>query len=348
MSPYRVGTASVERPAVKQVQLLSPISRCLWVLAAIWIAFPLSARSTPASPPVIVLVVGAPGEPGFATNFLQQVHQWTQAAQSSGTRVVTFGTDPEESPDDRSRLEAFLAAEPRTGDAPLWLVLIGHGTFDGKEARFNLRGPDVSATELAAWLVPFQRPLVLINTTSASAPFLQKLSGSNRIVITATRSGHEQNVTRFGGALAASLQDPAADLDADEQVSLFEAFLSASQRVAESYQEEGRLLTEHALLDDNGDGLGTPPDWFRGLRPVRQPKDGKSLDGTRAHQLHLIPSAAEQQLSLEARARRDELERRIVTLREQKANRAEDAYYAQLEKLLLELARIYRDAGTVD
>lgn len=321
--------------------------RWLWLWAAVGIAFPLSARPTPADAPVLILVIGAPGEPGYATNFLHQAREWTEAAQPSGTRVITFGIDPEESPDDRSRLESFLSKESRTGHAPLWLILIGHGTFDGKEARFNLRGPDVSATELAAWLAPFQRPLVLINTSSASAPFLQKLSGPNRIVITATRSGHEQNVTRFGGALAASLQNLEADLDADEQVSLLEAFLGAAQRVAESYQQEGRLLTEHPLLDDNGDGLGTPPDWFRGLRPVRQPKDGKSIDGTRAHQLHLIPSAVEQQLSPEVRVRRDELERRLVTLREQKSNLAEDAYDAQLEELLLELARIYRDAETV-
>ena len=154
----------------------------------------------------------------------------------------------------------------------MWLVLIGHGTFDGKEARFNLRGPDVSADELALWLKPFRRPLAVIDTASCSAPFLNLLSATNRVIITATRSGNEQNFTRFGQYLAQALTDPEANLDKDGQVSLLEAFLTASHQAAEFYKLQGRLVTEHALLDDNGDGLGTPADWFRGLRAIKRPK----------------------------------------------------------------------------
>ena len=128
------------------------------------------------------------------------------------------------------------------------------------------------------------------------------------MIISATRSGNEQNFTRFGQHFAEAIADPQGDLDQDGQTSLLEAFLSASARVAEFYKTEGRLATEHALIDDNGDGLGTPADWFRGTRATKQPKDGRSLDGLRAHQFHLVRSAEEQRLSAEARARRDELE----------------------------------------
>ena len=172
-------------------------------------------------------------------------------------------------------------------------MLIGHGTFDGREAKFNLRGPDMTDLELSEWLAPYKRPVVVINCASASGPFINRLSGSNRVVITATKSGYETNFARFGQYLAEAIADPHADLDKDGQVSLLEAFLTASSRVDEYYRTHSQLATEHALLDDNGDRLGTPPNWFRGVRATQRAKDGAALDGIRAHQLHLIPSDRE-------------------------------------------------------
>jgi len=234
-----------------------------------------------------------------------------------------------------------LEAETKTGADELWIVLVGHGTFNGKEAKFNLRGLDLAATDLAEWLKPFQRPLAIIDTASASAPFLSKLAGKGRVVVSSTRSGNEQNYARFGKFFAEAIGDPKSDLDKDGQISLLEAFLSGSQRTAEFYKTEGRLATEHALMDDNGDGLGTPADWFHGVRATKQAKDGATLDGTRAHQFHLVRSTAEQQLPSAARARRDALELQIAKLREGKAKMAAAKYFAELEKLLLELAAVY-------
>jgi hypothetical protein len=168
-----------------------------------------------------------------------------------------------------------------------------------------------------------------------------KLAAPNRVVISSTRSGNEQNYARFGRFFAEAIADPKSDLDKDGQVSLLEAFLSGSQRTAEFYKTEGRLATEHALIDDNGDGLGTPAEWFRGVRATKQAKNGTTLDGTRAHQFHLIRSAAELQLSADTRARRDALELKISRLRDAKAKLPAETYYAELEKLLLELAAIY-------
>jgi len=220
-------------------------------------------------------------------------------------------------------------------------VLIGHGSFDGKEARFNLRGPDVSATDLALWLQPFRRPLVVIDTSSSSAPFLNKLSASNRVIITATRSGNEQNLTRFGQYMAEAITDPTSDLDKDGAVSLLEAFLAASRQTAAFYKTEGRLASEHALIDDNGDGLGTPADWFVGLRAVKKPKEAAAIDGLFAQQLHLVRSDSEQSFTAEQMARRDALERAVLLYREKKSQLPEDEYYRELEKLLIEVARFY-------
>jgi len=298
----------------------------------------IEVASAASNSPVLLVVVGAPGEAEYGSNFLRQASQWEAAGRQAGVLVLTLGVDAG-APSDRDRLQRIIESVPSNPHLPFWLVLIGHGTWDGKQARFNLRGPDFTAGELAAWLQPVRRPVVVVNTASASAPFLMALAATNRVVITATRSGDELNYARFGEHLAPALTDPASDLDKDGQTSLLEAFLTASARVAEFYKTEGRLATEHALVDDNGDGLGTPADWFRGVRAVKKPKEGK-LDGLRAHQIHLLPSPGEKALPLDLRARRDALEARVAELREAKASLPEEDYYRQLEAILLELARL--------
>jgi len=312
------------------------------------IAMALSGRASPASSidaMTLIIVVGAPGEPEYGSNFIHQASLWDTASQQAGCAQITIGLDAVGATNDLDRLQLTLATQQKTGTEALWLVLIGHGTFDGNEARFNLRGPDLSATDLALWLQPFQRPSVVINTASASAPFLNRLSATNRVIVTATRSGYEQNYARFGQFLAEAIASPQSDLDQDGQTSLLEAFLAASHRVVEFYQTEGRLATEHALIDDNGDGLGTPADWFRGIRAIKKAADGASLDGVRAHQFHLVRSAEEQRLPPAIRAQRDELELSIARLRDTKLKIPEDEYYRKLETLLLDLGRLYEQTA---
>jgi hypothetical protein len=183
-----------------------------------------------------------------------------------------------------------------------------------------------------------------LDCTSSSGPFLNDLSGTNRVVVTATRSGFEYNFARLGDHLSAAIADPAADLDKDEQVSLLEAFLRAAAGVKEFYASEARLATEHALLDDNGDKLGTPADWFQGLRATKTAKDGAAPDGTRAGQFVLVRSQREERLPSEIRARRDALERDLAALRLRKGTVSEDEYLASIEPLLIELAKLYESA----
>jgi hypothetical protein len=300
--------------------------------------------------PTVLIVVGAAGLPEYGGRFRDWANRWQAAAKTASAESIAIGLDDDtgRSTTDRDRLRSSFAEQASASKSespsrePLWIVLIGHGTFDGKEAKFNLRGPDVSDRELADWLASIKRPLVVIDCASASGPFLNRLSGPNRVIVTATRSGDEQNFAHFGGYLADSIADDRADLDKDGQVSLLEAFLSASGRTAEWYRSKSRLATEHALIDDNGDHLGTPADWFRGVRAIRRAKDGASADGLRAHQIHLIPNAQERALSPQIRAKRDALEQSIATLRDKKAKLAEGDYYARLESLMVELARLYK------
>ena len=123
--------------------------------------------------------------------------------------------------------------------------------------------------------------------------------------------------------------------------SLLEAFLTASHHTAEFYSGNGRLATEHALLDDNGDALGTRPDWFRGIRPVQRAADDAGLDGYRAHQFHLLHSEIETKMPADLRAERNRLELEVMQLRDAKESHPEEEYFAKLESLLTKIARIY-------
>ncbi|MCA9175144.1 MAG: hypothetical protein KDB14_11730 [Planctomycetales bacterium] len=293
----------------------------------------------------LILVEGAGGAPEFTEQFGQWSERWRQAAESSGVAVISIGgpraAEDKQSPSDRDLLRQAIQRQLVPSERPLWIVLLGHGTDDRRDARFNLAGPDISAKELAGELKDCQRPLAVLCCFSASAPFLNELSGPGRMVVAATRSGAEHNFSRFGGYLAEAIGgDLTADLDKDGQTSLLEAFLLASKQTQDFYADENRLATEHALLDDNGDQRGTPADWFHGIRPVKSPKDG-AMDGLLASRRVFVPGDSERDASPQFLADRDKLEQQISSLRQRKAELPEDDYYQQLEPLMLQLSKLY-------
>lgn len=302
----------------------------------------LQQSQTTLEKPDVLIVVGVAGEPHYESQFKTWSRRWFDAAEQANASVIQIGESEQSEKTDAQQLTDAISRLAKTGNDPVWIVLIGHGSFDSRIAKFNLRGPDISAQELKESLDPIERAVVLFNCSSSSGPFINALSGPNRVIVTATRSGDEMNFARFGDGLSVAVTDPSADLDKDGQISVLEMFLSASNRTQQFYREQSRLATEHALLDDNGDSLGTPADWFRGVRAVRSAKDGATLDGTRAHQIHLLPSEREQKIPLELRVERDEIEREIATLRQEKTELSEDDYYGRLEVLMVKLARIYQ------
>lgn len=302
------------------------------------------AADTPLPKPTMILIVGASGAPQYESMFAEWADRWAAAAAKAGTSLVTIGRDSTEATD-RQRLQSAIEDAAKSPGVELWLVLIGHGTYNRRDAQFNLRGPDVSAKEMAEWLKPVDRPMAIVNSAAASAPFLIALSFPKRVIIAATKSGSEQNFAHFGDFMSQAITDPAADLDKDDQTSLWEAYLKASRRTAEFYSTDGRLQTEHALLDDNGDGQGVRSDQFRGLIAIEQPTDGKSLDGPFAHQWHLVRSAVDAALSPEVLKKRDTLEYSILQLRDKKASLPQDEYLQQLERLLVELAELNESAS---
>lgn len=302
---------------------------------ALALALVLPNTVLPIDGPTVIVVVGAEGTEEYGKQFVEWADRWQAAAKSGNARCFIVGSDQGAETTDKDCLRGLLNRKRVAANGALWLILIGHGTFDGRQAKFNLRGPDVSAAELAEWLEPIERSTAIINCASASAPFINRLSKDRRVVVTATKSGQEQNFARFGDFLSQAITDSKADLDRDGQTSLLEAFLAASRQTEEFYKLEGRLATEHALLDDSGDKRGTRADGYRGVRPLGTP------DGYRAHQWHLVPSPAEQRLTAEQRRRRDELELAVVSLRGRKAELGEDAYFAEFERLMLAMAAVY-------
>ena len=296
--------------------------------------------ATNGSKATVIVLVGAPGEEEFGKTFHEAAAGWEKAARTANANFVQIGGANAMTTNALQNLRTILARESSNTVDELWIALVGHGTHDGRESKFNLNGPDLSANELSNMLASVRRPISVINGTASSAPFIKSLSASNRVVVTATRSGSEENFTRFGKYIAQSIADSEADLDKDGQTSLLEAFLMASRRVSEFYKNEGRLATEHALIDDNADAMGTPADWFRGIRAVKKAANASPLDGMRAHQWHLIRSTQDQKLTPEQRHKRDALELEIGLLRQQKSELDENEYYQKLEALLAKLGEI--------
>lgn len=284
----------------------------------------------------MLVIVSEPGNPAYEVEFQRQAKAWQDLAAKGGFEVNTLGLGEAPAAGDRPVLEETLGRLPKSG-GDLWLVWIGHGSNDGRTANFNLRGPDIDANAVARLLEPFERRLVLLHLFSASGPFLNTLSKENRVIVSATR-GNQKNYSRFGEKLADSLASKDADLDLDGSLSLLEATLHAAGATQAFYEDAQRVVQENAILDDNGDGRGTSFDAFQGLRAT-----GPAADGKVAREIHFLKANADP-LPPEAREKRAELEAAIDALRQRKPELEEDAYYAELEKLLREMAKLYRQS----
>jgi hypothetical protein len=290
----------------------------------------------------LLIVVGLAGDPEHGVTF----HKWgTQLAESS----VRLGVPPErltylvDAPAEGDKLvtgkssreeiaRAFDSIAKQAGaDDIVFVTLIGFGTYQGGDAKFNLPGPDMTPQDFDAQLKKLPtKQIVFVNTSSASGPFVEKLSAPGRTIVTATRNGAETYATVFGGYFIDALTADAADADKNKRITVLEAFNYAKSEVAKAYEREGFLATEHALLDDDGDKEGSQA-------PAAAGKDGKvatlvSLGSTDAADLPSDPKL--RALYLERR----DLERRVETLRLLKDQMEPAKYTSELEKLVTAVA----------
>jgi hypothetical protein len=230
---------------------------------------------------------------------------------------------------------ARFAKRAAPGDEVV-IVLIGHGSGSGEDSKISLPGPDLSARDFARDLAPFtSQQVAFLDLTSASGDMLPVLSAANRVVITATKSSFERNESVFAKYFIAALTGDGADVDKDGRVSLLEAYRYALTETKRYYDDQGRLQTEHAQLDDDGDKKGTAePD-------MRVAGNG---EGSLARRVFLgggayASTAGSNDPKLGALYKeRFAIEGRIDELKKRKASLSADAYDDALENLLVELA----------
>lgn len=301
----------------------------------------------------LLVVVGLAGDPEHGELF----HKWgAELAESAGhlgipqDHVVYLVDQPAEGEarvTGKATLEEINKtfdrfAKQATADDALYVVLIGHGSYDGKAPKFNLPGPDISAADFATQFKRLpMRQIVFVNTASASGPFVNELSGPGRTIIAATRSGAENYATLFGGYFVDALSGEEADADKNRRVTMLEAFQFAKAAVQRAYDKEGLLSTEHAVLDDNGDKVGSPD-------PSTTAADGKVAAlmaiGSAADAMPLPADPKLRALVLEQR----DLQHRVESLRLLKGNMDPAKYQSELEKLVTDLALKTREIRTLE
>ena len=295
-----------------------------------------------------ILISGASGEPALGERYLQEITGMHSILKDtfgfSPDRIVVLFDDPSKSPDivqyqsTRKNLEEVCRSLQRqvSGEDLVFVFIEGHGNYDAKTYKLNLVGRgDPTDAELAAMLYSIPAGnFIVVNVTSCSGGSLFALSRKGSIVVTATKSGMEKNLTHTGRFFIEAFKDNAADMDKNGRVSLMEAFTYARLNVETFYENEGRLPTEHPVLDDNGDAEAhsdPTPENGEGLLARMIYLDAGPAAGAGNN---LTPE--QQKLTLEAQ----DLERQIEALKYAKGEMQEEAYEKKLEELFLKLARI--------
>ena len=301
----------------------------------------------------LLVLVGLAGDPEHGELF----HKWGgELAESAGrlgvpTDHVVYLVDQTQEGDKNVTGKATVEeisktfdrfAKQATPEDTVYVVLIGHGSYDGKTAKFNLPGPDMSAADFNTQFRKLPtKQIVFVDTTSASGPFINDLSAPGRTIITATRNGAENFSTLFGGYFVDALTGDEADADKNRRVSMLEAFQFAKAAVQRAYEKEGLLSTEHALLDDNGDKAGSGD-------PSTNGPDGKAASllaiGSAADAAALPTDPKLRALVLEQR----ELEHRVESLRLLKESMEPAKYQSELEKLVTDLALKTREIRSLE
>ncbi len=232
----------------------------------------------------------------------------------------------------RQHLTAVRRAMTR--DDLLFIVLIGHGTFDGVDAKFNLVGADLESAQWAELLAGLPGRVVVVNTSSASFPFIERLTGDRRVVITATDSVAQRFDTVFPDYFIKAFRSDAADIDKNDRISIWEAFIAATGEVRRHYQRRGQLATERALLDDNGDGVG-------------RDAGGTGDDGSLASHVYLdepLPGAQPtDEVLLKLLQKRAALETDLDELKVRRSFLRASEYQSEFERLMVELARVNKE-----
>jgi hypothetical protein len=295
-----------------------------------------SERSAQAAP-YYVTVAGLGGEPDYEQRFTalaKDLDKLFRAAASDAHVYTLTGADST-----KAKLTETLTqiAHEAKAEDEFMLILIGHGSYDGEQYKFNLPGPDISGEDLAILCdrIPAKRQLI-VNTSSSSGGSIGALQKPGRIVIAATKTGTEKNATVFARYWVDALRDSSADTDKNEAITALEAFVYADRKTAAFYESQKRLATEHPVFEDTG------------KKEAVRAAAAESGEGQLAASFVILRIGAAQKAANDPAKRalldkKEELERKIDLLKYQKAAMAADDYKKQLSDALLELARVQGD-----
>jgi len=282
-----------------------------------------------------VTVAGLGGEQDYVQRFTANAKDLDRLFRASGDSAHVFTLTGDQAT--RAHVMETLSSVARSAKSndDFILILIGHGSFDGVEYKFNLVGPDISAGEIASLCDRiFAKRQLIVNTTSASGGSVTALQKPGRAVITATKSGTEKNATVFARYWVEALQDPAADLDKSDSISALEAFEYADRKTSAFYESQKRLATEHAIFEDTGKN-----------EPVRSPSknEGVLLSSFTLLRIGVAQSAARDPAKRDLLAKKEELEQKIDVLKYQKAAMNPEDYKKQLTDALVQLAQVQQE-----
>jgi hypothetical protein len=301
------------------------------LLLAATCALTLNARAATYT----VIVAGLGGEPDYEQRFTAAAKDLDRIFNAAGPTSHVYTLSGQLATATQFENTVSTIAREAKADDDFTLILIGHGSFDGVEYKFNLVGPDITATQIATLCdhISSRRQLI-VDTTSASGAALKALQRPGRAVIAATKSGTEKNATVFARYWVEALQDSAADTDKSDSITAMEAFTYAAKKTAAFYDSQKRLATEHAVFNDVGTG-----------EPVREPGNGQ---GMLMSTFTLLRLGTSQQAANDPGKRvllnkKDELEQKIDMLKYQKAAMDPDDYKKQLRYALLELAKVQQE-----
>jgi len=282
-----------------------------------------------------VVVAGLGGEPDYEQRFTAAANDLDKAFKAQGPSSHVYTLSGANATAAHVRETMSNITRDAKADDDFVLILIGHGSFDNVDYKFNLVGPDLTAGELATMCdrIAARRQLV-VDTTSSSGGAVAAIEHPGRAVIAATKSGTEKNATVFARYWVEALQDPAADTDKSDSVSALEAFNYATRKTAEFYDSQKRLATEHAVFNDLGKG-----------EPVRTAGEGQGalLSSFTVLRIGQSQQAANNPAKLALLQQKDELEQKIDTLKYQKAAMDPADYKKQLTDALLKLASVQQE-----
>jgi len=282
-----------------------------------------------------VTVAGLGGEPDYEQRFTAAAKDLDKIFKTAGATAHVYTLTGAQATALQLKDTLAAVAHDAKAEDDFVLIMIGHGSFDGIEYKFNLVGPDVTGADLAAMCnrIPARHQLI-VDTTSASGGGVQALERPGRAVIAATKSGTEKNATVFARYWVEALQDPAADTDKSDSISAMEAFTYAAKKTTAFYDSQKRLATEHAVFDDVGHG--------EAVREASS-EQGALMSSFTVLRLDGSQKAANDPAKRDLLVKKEELEQKIDTLKYQKAAMDPEDYKKQLTTALLDLARVQED-----